>query len=91
MPAIDNSYDHNTSAVLNTLGNIVQELSRHLSAEQRYGRLLQALRETFPCNACALLQLSEHCLTPNDLSAPYDGLIDTSDGDCIFTTAWGRF
>ena len=123
--------DNSTTTVIDALNRIVLDLSRHLSAEQRYIRLLQVWRELFPCDACALLQLQDGCLTPraadgldhsimgrrfdvadhprlsrilqqqmnqgitrfdahSDLPDPYDGLIDTPDGelhihDCMGT------
>jgi anaerobic nitric oxide reductase transcription regulator len=43
---------------------ITQDLARHLSAEERYHRLLHAWRTSFPCDACALLKLQDNVLIP---------------------------
>ncbi|WP_375738653.1 nitric oxide reductase transcriptional regulator NorR [Pseudomonas boanensis] len=52
------------SALLQTLIPLVADLSRDLSNEERYRRLLAALRELFPCDAVALLRLAEDVLVP---------------------------
>ena len=43
---------------------VVADLSRELAAEERYRRLLLALRRIFPCDAAALLQLRGDVLKP---------------------------
>ncbi|MEK1906286.1 MAG: nitric oxide reductase transcriptional regulator NorR [Pseudomonas sp.] len=43
---------------------LVADLSRELSDEQRYSRLLAASRELFPCDAAALLKLDDDVLRP---------------------------
>ncbi|MGL4316887.1 MAG: nitric oxide reductase transcriptional regulator NorR [Pseudomonas sp.] len=43
---------------------LVADLSRELSDEQRYSRLLAASRQLFPCDAAALLKLDDDVLRP---------------------------
>lgn len=47
-----------------SLISIVADLSMHMSAEQRYQRLLAHLCRIFPCDASALLKFENHCLIP---------------------------
>lgn len=61
-----------TNLFFTALISIVADLSMQISAEQRYQRLLKHLRQTFPCDASALLKLENNCLIPlavNGLSA----------------------
>lgn len=44
--------------------DVVADLSRELTPEERYRRLLLALRRIFPCDAAALLQLQGEVLQP---------------------------
>lgn len=44
--------------------SILNDLSQQLSTEERYQRLLQILRQLFPCDACALLKLEQNYLIP---------------------------
>ncbi|SJM92126.1 Nitric oxide reductase transcription regulator NorR2 [Crenothrix polyspora] len=53
-----------TSLFFTSLISIVADLSTHMSAEQRYQRLLQHLCQNFPCDASALLKFENHCLIP---------------------------
>jgi anaerobic nitric oxide reductase transcription regulator len=53
-----------TDAFFNALISIVADLSIHMPSEQRYQRLLQHLRQTFPCDASALLKLDSRYLVP---------------------------
>lgn len=53
-----------TSKLSQSLINIVTDLSRPLSADQRYQRLLQAFKNAFPCDATALLKLRGEQLQP---------------------------
>jgi anaerobic nitric oxide reductase transcription regulator len=57
-----------TPTIIDSLTTIVQDLSRHLSASDRYQRLLKAWRDTFPCDACVLLQLEGQTLVPRAAS-----------------------
>lgn len=47
-----------------SLISVVADLSSHMPSEQRYRRLLQHLRQTFPCDASALLRLEGRQLVP---------------------------
>ncbi|BFM18125.1 nitric oxide reductase transcriptional regulator NorR [Maricurvus nonylphenolicus] len=53
-----------TPAFTQAMVNIVADLSLPLSPSQRYLRLLAAFRNTFPCDATALLQLQGPSLVP---------------------------
>lgn len=55
---------------------IVADLSRHLSPENRYQRLLSTFRSTFPCDAAALLRLEGDVLIPLAI----DGLAEEAMG-----------
>ncbi|MDB6060326.1 MAG: norR [Verrucomicrobiaceae bacterium] len=48
--------------------NIVTDLAQVLAPEERYQRLLTALRQIFPCDAAALLQLRDTVLQPMAVS-----------------------
>lgn len=53
-----------TNPLLQTLIPLVADLSKDLSDEERYRRLLAACRALFPCDAVALLKLSDEVLIP---------------------------
>ena len=53
-----------TTLFFSSLISIVADLSVHMSAEQRYQRLLQHLGQIFPCDASALLKFEHHSLIP---------------------------
>ncbi len=53
-----------TSAALASITDIVADLSRALPARARFQRVLEALMESFACDAAALLQLEEGHLLP---------------------------
>jgi anaerobic nitric oxide reductase transcription regulator len=53
-----------TTALLHSLLPLVDDLSRELSEDERYRRLLAALRELVPCDAAALLHLEGDQLKP---------------------------
>ena len=53
-----------THPLLSALIPLVDDLSRDLPAQERYRRLLQALRELLPCDATALLRLDGEHLLP---------------------------
>ncbi|MFJ4142969.1 nitric oxide reductase transcriptional regulator NorR [Pseudomonas sp. NPDC089734] len=53
-----------TPPLLLALVPLVADLSRELPEEERYRRLLQALRQLLPCDAVALLRLEEDVLIP---------------------------
>lgn len=53
-----------THPLLSALIPLVDDLSRDLPAQERYRRLLQALRELLPCDATALLRLDGDRLVP---------------------------
>lgn len=55
---------------------IVADLSRRLSPENRYQRLLSTFRSTFPCDAAALLRLEGNVLIPLAI----DGLAEEAMG-----------
>ena len=99
--------------------DVIEDLSRELSSQQRYQRLLNAIRQAIPCDAIALLKLQGDYLKPlafyglkpetqgrrfalgqhprldcilanqqlvrfdshTDMPDPYDGLVDTPDGE----------
>ena len=46
------------------LSQIVADLTRNLPSRARYQRLLEALMRSFPCDACAILQLNGDTLIP---------------------------
>ncbi|HWV10901.1 MAG TPA: sigma 54-interacting transcriptional regulator, partial [Pseudomonas sp.] len=50
--------------LLNALIPLVADLSKDMSDAERYRRLLAASRELFPCDAVALLKLSDEVLVP---------------------------
>ncbi|CAM2144129.1 Nitric oxide reductase transcription regulator NorR1 [Pararobbsia alpina] len=58
----------NAKTLLDTLIPLVDDLSREMSEEQRYQRLLDALRTLFPCDAAALLRLETDVLVPVAIS-----------------------
>jgi len=49
---------------LEALSDIVADLTRDLPPRARYQRLLEALMSSFPCDACAILQLNGDTLIP---------------------------
>jgi anaerobic nitric oxide reductase transcription regulator len=53
-----------SSPLLRALVPLVADLSRELPDEERYRRLLQALRQLLPCDAVALLKLEGDVLIP---------------------------
>ncbi|MBR9911872.1 MAG: nitric oxide reductase transcriptional regulator NorR [Gammaproteobacteria bacterium] len=53
-----------TSNFIQSLLTIVTDLARPLSERERFQRLLQALKQVFPCDATALLQLQQGKLIP---------------------------
>ena len=53
-----------TNLFFTSLISIVADLSMHMSAAQRYQRLLQHLCRIFPCDAAALLKFEKHSLIP---------------------------
>lgn len=53
-----------THPLLSALIPLVDDLSRDLPAQERYRRLLEALRQLLPCDATALLQLDGDYLLP---------------------------
>ncbi|MDT8429674.1 MAG: nitric oxide reductase transcriptional regulator NorR [Pseudomonadales bacterium] len=53
-----------TSGPLASLSDIVADLSRELPPKARFQRLLEALMNSFPCDATALLQLDGEVLVP---------------------------
>lgn len=53
-----------TNPLLLALVPLVADLSRELPDEERYRRLLRALRQLFPCDAVALLKLEGEVLIP---------------------------
>ncbi|QIB65825.1 nitric oxide reductase transcriptional regulator NorR [Kineobactrum salinum] len=66
---------------------VVADLSRDLLAEQRYARLLQGLKQVFPCDAAALLQLRASTLYP----LAVDGLSDDTLGRQFLIETESRF
>ncbi len=75
-----------TPVFFSMLTSIVADLSRDLPVNQRYQRLLEAIRQLFPCDAAALLQLDDKHLTP---LAIY-GLSDDSMGRRFVVTEHPR-
>ncbi|WP_019529653.1 nitric oxide reductase transcriptional regulator NorR [Dasania marina] len=65
-----------TSRFIQSLLAIVSDLSQPLSEELRLQRLLQAVKQVFPCDATALLRLQEHKLIP----LAVDGLSEDTMG-----------
>ncbi|EPJ87923.1 anaerobic nitric oxide reductase transcription regulator [Pseudomonas sp. CFII64] len=53
-----------TNPLLAALVPLVADLSRELPDDERYRRLLQALRQLLPCDAVALLRLEDDVLIP---------------------------
>ncbi|HCB41576.1 MAG TPA: nitric oxide reductase transcriptional regulator NorR [Pseudomonas sp.] len=53
-----------TSSATEVFLAVSAELSRETPAHERFQRLLQGLRQVFPCDAAALLQLQESTLIP---------------------------
>ncbi|ARU87898.1 nitric oxide reductase transcriptional regulator NorR [Pseudomonas sp. M30-35] len=53
-----------TNPLLLTLIPLIADLSRDLSDDERYRRLLMALRQLLPCDAVALLKLEGQVLVP---------------------------
>ncbi len=53
-----------TNPLLLALVPLVADLSRELPDEERYRRLLRALRQLLPCDAVALLKLEDDVLVP---------------------------
>jgi anaerobic nitric oxide reductase transcription regulator len=53
-----------TNPLLAALVPLVADLSRELPDDERYRRLLQALRQLLPCDAVALLKLEDDVLIP---------------------------
>ncbi|GIK34504.1 MAG: hypothetical protein AMXMBFR45_12340 [Gammaproteobacteria bacterium] len=58
------SVDPTTSAAFVNLASAVADLSKALSRTERYARLLDAFRRSFPCDAIALLQRDGQQLVP---------------------------
>ncbi|NIB39201.1 nitric oxide reductase transcriptional regulator NorR [Pseudomaricurvus alkylphenolicus] len=75
-----------TTAFTRAMVEIVADLSRPLTASQRYQRLLQAFKSTFPCDATGLLQLQGQGLTP----LAVEGLSDDTLGRCFDVTQHPR-
>lgn len=67
--------------------SIINDLSQQLPTEQRYQRLLQTLRQLFPCDACALLKLDQDYLVP----LATDGLSDDTLGRRFLVQDQPRF
>jgi len=65
-----------SSVFFESLTFIVEDLSREISAEQRYKNLLDAMQKIFPCDAAVLLQLQGNTLIP----LATDGLTDDAMG-----------
>ena len=65
-----------TNQIAERFVDIVADLSRHLSPEDRYQRLLSTFRATFPCDATALLRLEGDALIP----LATDGLAEEARG-----------
>lgn len=55
---------------------VVQDLSKELSSRERFERLLQAIRQSIPCDAIALLRLRGDVLEP----VVFDGLLPETQG-----------
>ena len=53
-----------TTEVSDSLFRVIAELAQNHAPPQRFQRLLQAIRQTLPCNAAALLQLRGTALIP---------------------------
>src|SRR5699024_2476041 len=53
-----------STEALGALSQIVADLSRDLPPKARYQRLLEALTDSFPCDASAILQLEGDTLVP---------------------------
>ncbi len=53
-----------TSALYQVLADILGDLSKHMSSNERYGRLMDAWLRLVPSDACALLQLQGKNLVP---------------------------
>ena len=53
-----------TNPLLLALVPLVADLSRELPDDERYRRLLRALRQILPCDAVALLKLEGDVLIP---------------------------
>ncbi|HTJ94955.1 MAG TPA: nitric oxide reductase transcriptional regulator NorR [Pararobbsia sp.] len=58
----------NARTLLDTLIPLVDDLSHEMPEDQRYQRLLDALRALFPCDAAALLRLESDVLVPVAIS-----------------------
>ena len=61
-----------TNTFFGCMTSIVADLSRDLQSEQRFSKLLDAVRQIFPCDATALLKVENEFLVPmavNGLSA----------------------
>ncbi|HLF96922.1 MAG TPA: nitric oxide reductase transcriptional regulator NorR [Methylococcaceae bacterium] len=69
-----------TNPFFDALISLVADLATHLPSEQRYQRLLQHLRRTFPCDASALLKLESRHLVP----LAVDGLSEDTLGRSFF-------
>jgi anaerobic nitric oxide reductase transcription regulator len=65
-----------SSKYCSALTSIVADLSHDLPSEERYQRLLNAMQNSFPCDAAALLKLENNHLTP----LAVDGLSDDTMG-----------
>ena len=63
-PFDDGSIDLADTEALAALSHIVADLTRDLPPKARYQRLLEALMSSFPCDACAILQLNDDTLIP---------------------------
>ena len=53
-----------TSPLYQVLAEILGDLSKHMSSEERYQRLIDAWVNLIPNDACAILQLEGHALQP---------------------------
>lgn len=53
-----------TSTAFLNLASVVADLSKEMEQEVRYGRLLDAFRRSFPCDAIALLERDGELLVP---------------------------
>ncbi|MBS99097.1 MAG: nitric oxide reductase transcriptional regulator NorR [Oceanospirillaceae bacterium] len=67
--------------------SVVSDLSRQMAPETRFARLLQALLEAFPCDAAALLQLTDSVLYP----LATRGLSDDTSGRTFVVEEHPRF
>ncbi|GAA3942556.1 nitric oxide reductase transcriptional regulator NorR [Litoribacillus peritrichatus] len=57
-----------TSALYQVLAEILGDLSKHMTSQARYQRLMDAWLTLMPCDACAMLQLEGHQLVPRSVN-----------------------